>query len=252
MGRVKFIELEKLKIAYQVKGTGIPVVVLHGWGAEANTFRYVLDRLSETHQIYALDLPGFGLSELPPVAWDASDYAKLLTKFFDLLNIDKAHLIGHSYGGRISIVMGAEQPKKVDKLILVDSAGIIPPRTAKYYFQISFAKVGRLMRKCGSSGKRLADSISNRVGSKDYQQAGPMKATLVKSVNQNLRPLLPKIQASTLLIWGENDTDTPISFGEIMQDEIPNAELVILKDAGHFSFLDQPKQFCQAVETFLA
>lgn len=252
MGRVKFIELDTLKIAYQVKGTGIPVVVLHGWGAEANTFRYVLDRLSETHQIYALDLPGFGLSELPPAAWDASDYAKLLTKFFDLLNIDKAHLIGHSYGGRISIVMGAEQPEMVDKLILVDSAGIIPPRTAKYYLQISLAKVGRLMRKCGASGKRLADSISNRVGSKDYQQAGPMRATLVKSVNQNLRPLLPKIQASTLLIWGENDTDTPISFGEIMQDEIPNAELVILKDAGHFSFLDQPKQFCQAVETFLA
>ncbi len=252
MGKVKFIEINNLKIAYQVDGKGTPVILLHGWGAEANTFRYLYDRLLATHQIYALDLPGFGLSETPPNAWDASDYAKLLTIFIDKLNIDKAHLIGHSYGGRISIVLAAEEPEKVDKLILVDSAGIIPPRTIKYYFRIGVAKMGRLIRYCGPPGKQLADSIANRVGSKDYQEAGAMRATLVKSVNQNLRPLLPKIQAPTLLIWGEKDTDTPVSFGKIMQDEIPNAELIILKDAGHFSFLDQPEQFYQTVEPFLA
>lgn len=252
MGRVKFIEIDNLKIAYQVEGSGTPVILLHGWGAEANTFSYVFDRLSNTYQIYALDLPGFGLSEIPPNAWDASDYAKLIGTFYSNLNINKAHLIGHSYGGRISIVLAAEQPEKVDKLILVDSAGIIPPRTMKYYYRISLAKIGRLIRKCGTLGKRLADNIANRVGSSDYKQAGPMRATMVKSVNQNLQPLLPNIQATTLLIWGENDTDTPISFGKIMQDEIPNAELVILKGAGHFSFLDKPKEFCQSVETFLA
>lgn len=252
MEKVKFIEIDNLKVAYRVEGAGIPIVLLHGWGAEANTFRYICDWLSGTHQIYALDLPGFGLSEIPPNAWDASDYAKLITIFLNKLNIDKVHLIGHSYGGRISIVLAAEEPEKVDKLILVDSAGIIPPRTMRYYFRIILAKIGRSIRYCGSSGKHLADSIAHRVGSKDYQQAGPMRATLVKSVNQNLRPLLPKIMASTLLIWGENDTDTPITFGKIMQDEIPNAELVILKGAGHFSFLDKPKQFCQVVETFLA
>lgn len=252
MGRVKFIEIDTLKISYQVEGIGTPIVLLHGWGAEANTFRYVIDRLSDKHQIFALDLPGFGLSEMPPDAWDASDYAKIITTFFDKLNIDKAHLIGHSYGGRISIVLAAEQPEKVNKLILVDSAGIIPPRTMKYYLQISLAKTGRLLRKCGAFGKRLADNIANRVGSKDYKQAGPMRATLVKSVNQNLRPLLPTIKAATLLIWGENDTDTPISFGKIMQNEIPNADLVILKGAGHFSFLDKPEEFCQSVEAFLA
>lgn len=252
MGRVKFIEIANLKIAYQVKGSGTPIVLLHGWGAEANTFRYVIDQLSSTHQIYALDLPGFGLSEIPSEAWDASDYARIISTFFDQLNIDKVHLIGHSYGGRISIVLAAEQPERVNKLILVDSAGIIPPRTVKYHIQISLVKIGRLIRKCGALGRRLADAIANRVGSKDYKQAGPMRATLVKSVNQNLRSILPNITAATLLIWGENDTDTPISFGKIMQDEIPNAELIILKDAGHYSFLDKPKEFCKSVEAFLS
>lgn len=247
-----FIEINDLKIAYQVKGTGTPVVLLHGWGGEANSFKPVFDWLSRSYQVYALDLPGFGLSEMPSTAWDASDYAQFLSTFFYKLNIDKAHLIGHSYGGRISIVMAAEEPEKVDKLILVDSAGIIPSRTAKYYIRVSVAKIGRLMRCCGTLGNRLADSIAQRVGSKDYQEAGPMRATLVKSVNQNLRPLLPKIQASTLLIWGENDTDTPISFGKIMEKEIPDAGLVILKDAGHFSYLDRLPQFCEIVANFLA
>ena len=247
-----FTEIDNLKIAYQVEGAGTPVVLLHGWGGEANSFRPVFDRLSLSHQVYALDLPGFGLSETPPTAWDASDYAKFLSAFFYELNIKKAHLIGHSYGGRISIVMAAEEPEKVDKLILVDSAGIIPPRTAKYYIRISLAKIGRLMRHCGTLGDRLADGIAQRVGSKDYREAGAMRATMVKSVNQDLRPLLPKIQASTLLIWGENDTDTPISFGKIMEKEIPDAGLVILKDAGHFSYLDQLPQFCEIVGNFLA
>ena len=247
-----FTEIDNLKIAYQVEGTGTPVVLLHGWGGEANSFRPVFDQLSRSHQVYALDLPGFGLSEIPPTAWDASDYAKFVSAFFYERNINKAHLIGHSYGGRISIVMAAEEPEKVDKLILVDSAGIIPPRTAKYYMRISLAKIGHLMRHCGTLGDRLADGIAQRVGSKDYREAGPMRATMVKSVNQNLRPLLPKIQASTLLIWGENDTDTPISYGRIMEEEIPDAGLVILKDAGHFSYLDQLPQFCEIVGNFLA
>lgn len=252
MQSVKFLKINNLKIAYQTEGTGAPVVLLHGWGAEANSFKPVFDWLSRSYQVYALDLPGFGLSEMPSTAWDASDYAKFLSAFFHKLNIDKAHLIGHSYGGRISIVMAAEEPEKVDKLILVDSAGIIPPRTVKYYMRVSIAKIGRLIRCCGTLGNRLADSIAQRVGSKDYQEAGPMRATLVKSVNQNLRPLLTKIQASTLLIWGENDTDTPISFGKIMEKEIPDAGLVVLKDAGHFSYLDQLPQFCEIVANFLA
>ncbi len=247
-----FLEIDNLKVAYQVYGTGESVVLLHGWGGEANSFKPVIDQMSRYYKVFALDLPGFGLSEMPTVAWDATDYATFLSVFFEKLKIRKAHLIGHSYGGRISIVMAAHQPHLVDKLILVDSAGIIPPRSLLYYIRIGIAKWGRVIRQCGSVGKRFADALSKMIGSKDYREAGPMQATLVKSVNQDLRPLLPKIEAATLLIWGENDNETPISSGEIMSREIPNSELVILKDAGHFSYLDQFQQFCKIVGKFLA
>ncbi len=248
---VKFIEIDNLKVAYRVGGTGSPVVLLHGWGAESGTFQSVFDSLSSSHQVYSLDLPGFGLSEIPPIAWDAIDYAKLLSSFLDKLNIKKASLIGHSYGGRISIVIAAEEPEKIEKVILVNSAGIKPRRTLKFYCKYLLARIGRIFRRLGRFGNQLANRIADRVGSRDYKEAGPMRGTMVKSVNQDLNPFLSKISAETLLIWGEDDNDTPVSSGRKMENEIPNAELVVLKDAGHFSYLDQTEQFLQIVSNFL-
>lgn len=245
-----FIEINGLKISYQFAGEGETVVLLHGWGAESKSFTPIFQWLSRSHKVYALDLPGFGLSEPPLTGWNATDYARFLTAFFDKLGIDKAHLIGHSYGGRISIVMAAEVPESVAKLILVNSAGL-KRRNSKYYMRVSLSKIGHVLRRCGTFGKNWADALSERAGSTDYRNAGTMRATLVKSVNQDLRPLLPKIEASTLLIWGENDKDTPVSFGKIMAKEIPDAALVILKNAGHFSYLDQFPRFREHVTNFL-
>ncbi len=244
-------QINDLNISYQVAGEGDVVLLLHGWGGEAASFQPVFDWLAQSHKVYALDLPGFGKSQIPPAAWDSSDYAAFVRAFLEKFCIPKVHLIGHSFGGRISIILSAEHPEKVDKLILVDSAGIKPPRTTKYYLRVGMAKVGKVLRKCGTPGVRLANTMAARAGSKDYQEAGEMRATLVKVVNQDLRALLPRITASTLLIWGEHDKDTPVGFGQIMEKEIPDAGLVILKEAGHFSYLDKFPQFCRIVASFL-
>ena len=245
-------EINDLNISYQVAGAGDVVLLLHGWGGEAASFQPVFDWLTQFHKVYALDLPGFGKSQIPPTAWNTSDYAQFVIAFLERFCIPKAHFIGHSFGGRIAIIVSAEYPEKVDKLILVDSAGIKPPRTAKYHLRVGLAKIGKLLRRCGRYGVLVADAIAARAGSKDYQNAGAMRATLVKVVNQDLRPLLPRITASTLLIWGEDDKDTPISFGQIMEKEIPDAGLVVLKEAGHFSYLDKFPQFCRIVASFLS
>ena len=244
-------EINGLKIAYQVAGEGNAVLLLHGWGGESASFQPVFDWLAQSHKVYAPDLPGFGKSQIPSTAWDSSDYAQFVIAFLEKFGIPEAHFIGHSFGGRISIIVSAEYPEKVDKLILVDSAGIIPPRTAKYHLRVGLAKIGKLLRRCGKLGVFVADAMSARAGSKDYQDAGNMRATLVKVVNQDLRPFLPRITASTLLIWGEDDQDTPVTFGHIMEKEIPDAGLVVLKEAGHFSYLDQFPQFCRIVASFL-
>ena len=244
-------EINGLKIAYQVAGEGDVVLLLHGWGGEAASFQPVFEWIAHSHKVYALDLPGFGKSQVPPTAWNTSNYAQFVIAFLEKFRIPKAHFIGHSFGGRISIIVSAEYPEKVDKLILVDSAGIKPRRTTKYYFRVGLAKIGKSLRRCGKYGTLIADAVSVRAGSKDYQNAGDMRATLVKVVNQDLRSRLPRITAPTLLIWGEDDKDTPVSFGQIMEKEIPDAGLVVLKEAGHFSYLDQFPQFCRIVASFL-
>ena len=249
--RTQQLILNSLKISYQVAGEGDVVLLLHGWGGEAASFQPVFDWLAQSHKVYALDLPGFGKSQIPPTAWNTSDYAQFVIAFLEKFRIPKAHFIGHSFGGRISIIVSAEYPEKVNKLILVDSAGINPRRTIKYHLRVGLAKIGKLLRRCGKYGVLVADAMSTRAGSKDYQNAGDMRATLVKVVNQDLRSLLPRIAASTLLIWGEDDKDTPVSFGQIMQKEIPDAGLVVLKEAGHFSYLDKFPQFCRIVASFL-
>ena len=244
-------EINNLNVSYQVAGEGDVVLLLHGWGGEAASFQPVFEWLAQSHKVYALDLPGFGKSQIPLTAWDTSDYAQFVMAFLKKFCIRKAHLIGHSFGGRISIILSAEHPETVDKLILVDSAGIRPPRTTRYYLRVGMAKVGKGLRRCGKFGIRLANAMAARAGSKDYQEAGEMRATFVKVVNQDLRALLPRISASTLLIWGEHDKDTPVSFGKIMEKEIPDAGLVVLEDAGHFSYLDKFPQFCRIVASFL-
>ena len=248
------VEIDGLKVFYEVGGTGETVVLLHGWGGQSESFKPVFDFLINGYKTYSLDLPGFGKSDMPPCPWGADDYTRLILGFFEELQIAKANIIAHSFGGRIAIVLAAKQPEKVDKLVLVDSAGLKPRRTVKYHVRVSIAKMGKLLfsaRLFGTFGNKARKAISRLVGSKDYQDAGEMRGTFVKVVNEDLRPLLPKIRASTLLVWGEKDTATPISHAKIMENEIEDAGLVVLQNAGHFSYLDNFPQFCRIVSRFL-
>ncbi len=249
-----FITLDEINFYYEFKGTGKSIILLHGWGGEAASFRPVFDFLSQTFKVYALDLPGFGRSTPPPVPWGSNDYALFIIKFLSEMGIVKTDLIGHSFGGRIAINLAANFPEKVEKLILIDSAGIKPGRTVKYYLRVLIAKTGKRffsLRFFGKSGRNLKDTLYNRIGSKDYREAGKMRNTLVKVVNEDLTPLLSKIKSPTLLIWGENDKETPVSYAKIMEREIEDVGLVILKGAGHFSYLDRFQQFCLIASNFL-
>ena len=250
-----FIEIDGLKIYYESKGEGAFVVLLHGWGGQASSFKPVFDFLIKSHRVYVLDFPGFGRSDMPPHTWGTFDYASFISKFCAKLGITKTRIIGHSFGGRIAIVLAANFPKTVDKLILVNSAGIRLKRTVKYYTFITIAKMGKILLSApifGKYGEQIKDALYNYVGSEDYRNAGELRDVLVKVVNEDLRHLLSKIEVPTLLVWGEKDKKTPISHARIMEEEIKNARLVILKNAGHFSYLDEFPQFCRIISQFLS
>jgi pimeloyl-ACP methyl ester carboxylesterase len=264
---LKSIELQHLKITY-ISNVEAPqastsvaekevVVLLHGWGCSIETMLPIYHYLAPNYTVYALDFPGCGGSDQPPVPWGIAEYVQLLLGWLDALQIPRATFIGHSHGGRVSLVLAAQHPERVKRLILVDSAGIRAPRNFRYYRRVYFYKVAK--RVIALPGVRrwqpmLRKRLMKLLGSEDYGSVKPgvMQGTFIKLVNEDLRPVLKSIKASSLLIWGENDQDTPVSDGKIMEHEIPDAGLVILKGAGHFSYLDCFPQFCAVISSFLS
>lgn len=247
------LDVAGLRTRYLARGSGPAVLVLHGWGASIEAIFPILTGLERVGSVYALDLPGFGESALPPEPWGVQEYQRFVACFMDALGIERASLVGHSNGGRIAIRMASTEPQRVERLVLVDSAGIRPKRTLRWYRRVAMAKLGKhAARLLGTPGERLRERLVSRAGSSDYLAAGAMRPTLVKLVNSDLREHLPHVAAPTLLIWGSEDTDTPLADGRLMERLIPDAGLVVFEGAGHYSYLDQSARFATVASHFLA
>src|SRR5262249_11392237 len=144
--------------------------------------------------------------------------------------ISRAHLLGHSVGGRFAIHLAANHPERVEKLVLAGASGVKPRRKPSYYFKVALAKTGKFAA-CylGSAGEALRRRIYDRIASPDYRSAGVLRPTFIRIINHDIRPFLPKIKAKTLLIWGKNDEETPLYAGEEMHARIPGSELVVME-----------------------
>lgn len=251
----KTIDIHGVRVRYDVAGCGeTPVIVLHGWGCTAQTVKVLSDACSDsTTTVYTLDLPGFGGSQEPAEVWGIEDYTAMLEDFTKALGIARPVLVGHSFGGRMSIVYASRND--TDRVILVDAAGVKPHRTLKYYAKVYSFKTAKFLAPL-LMGKRRADALIERMrgrsGSSDYASATPkMRAIMSRVVNEDLCHLMPKIKAPTLLIWGENDTATPLSDAKKMERLIPDAGLVSYPGAGHYSFLERQAQTAAVIASFL-
>ncbi len=248
------VELNGLKIHFKVSGQGRDLLLLHGWGAELSAMRPLHKHYERFFKTYSLDLPGFGLSDPPPRKWGVAEYAGLVSSFLQNQGIKSPIMLGHSFGGKISIYMAAEK-YPIRKLILVDSAGVVPPRSASYYVRVYAYKTARYIMELPGLKRVFAqrlERIKSQAGSEDYRRArGVMRETLVKVVNQDLTSMMSKIDVPTLLVWGVDDTATPVADGRLMEQLIPTADLVELENAGHYSYLDCFPRFVQVTGYFL-
>lgn len=253
----KEIEIEGLRIVYEDSGRpeGKPVVILHGWGCNHATVRSIAACLDDGMRVISVDLPGHGKSEEPKEIWGSDDFATVILKLIENLKLEKPSLIGHSFGGRTIIAMASKfSPELFNKVILVDSAGITPKRSLKYYYKVysykTFKKIA-LFLFGDEKGRQMIEKSLKKKGSADYQAASPkMRAIMSKCVNEDLKKRLSDIKIPTLLIWGENDTSTPLSDAKLMEKAIPDAGLVSFPDCGHYSFLDNPLGFKAVVREF--
>jgi pimeloyl-ACP methyl ester carboxylesterase len=248
------IEINGLKSNFKVSGEGATVVLMHGWGCEISTFAQLETYLKNNFKVYNLDFPGFGKSQSPPTPWGTADYEAWFKSFLKSNHIENPILIGHSFGGRIAIRTAKDTP--IAKMILIGSAGVKPTRSFNYYFKVYSFKAMKMFASLPGIyewfGKDMIEERRRAAGSSDYQQASEvMRGTLSKVVNEDLQEFMPSVKASTLLIYGENDTATPVKDAKIMEKLIPDAGLVVLKNAGHYVFLEQAAQVHAIIGSFL-
>lgn len=247
--------IHEIDTHYLTAGQGQPVLLLHGWGSSVEPYRQTIDLLSQNYFVIALDLPGFGKTAEPKRPYSVDDYVDFVLEFLKLFSIDRLSLVGHSFGGRVIIKMANRSlPFSLDKIVLIDSAGIKPQPSKKKSWKQRCYKIGKALAQCKPVARcfpGLLEKLRVKFGSADYVAASPlMRQTLVKVVNEDLTPLLPGIHAPTLLIWGENDTATPLSDGQKMEKAIASAGLAVIHNAGHFSFVEQPFVYRSIMASF--
>lgn len=255
----KDLQLNGLRLHYEETGpdTGAPVVLMHGWGCTHSTVRSIAAQLEGYMHVYSLDLPGFGKSDEPDSIWGTREYADFIHTAVKALDIEHPSLIGHSFGGRVGILYSSLYD--TDRLVLVDAAGVKPRRkltkasTWLYYWKVYRYKTIKFLlpRLFGKKGRQWLQQYSSKAGSADYRNSSPrMKAVMSRCVNEDLCHVMPSIKAPTLLIWGENDTATPLSDAIIMEKLIPDCGKVAFPGCGHYSFLDNPFGFRAALQEF--
>ncbi|MDY3118805.1 MAG: alpha/beta hydrolase [Peptoniphilus sp.] len=249
------IRIDGKKIAVVDTRVGKEVAfVLHGWGAAIESVVPIVNSLKDRFRVIAYDSLGHGDSDEPDTVIGGDDYVDLLKKIYDYYGVERAVCVGHSFGGKTLSAFAAIYPEKVDKLVLVDASGVLPKRAFSYYWKVYTFKVLKNLYKLlffwQDTDKTMA-RFYKKFGSDDYKAAdGIMRKVFVKVVNESTEEYFEKIQAETLLIWGDDDDDTPLYMAKIFEEKIPEAGLVVLK-GGHFSYLDAYGQFDAVLRAFL-
>ena len=235
--------IQDLNINYIQYGEGKDIVLLHGWGQNIEMMKPLGNNLCNDFRITIIDFPGFGESSEPKEPWTIENYAMLLEKIIKELNIKKPIMIGHSFGGRVAICYSARN--SIEKLILFGSPCI------RVKENLSFSvKVLKTLKKIPGLNN-FGEYMKKYIGSRDYKAASPiMRQTLVEVVNEDLSKYAREIEEPTLLIWGEQDTEAPVSEAKELEKLMMDAALIILPGT-HYAYLENLPRVTLILQEFL-
>ena len=236
------IKIQGLNVNYIQYGEGKDIVLLHGWGQNIEMMKPIGDNFSNKFRITILDFPGFGESDEPLSAWNIGDYSNLLEEFIKELKIKKPIVIGHSFGGRVAIKYSSRNP--IEKLVLFGS----PCIRIQEDLSLSVKILKKLKTLPGMNN--LGEYMKKYIGSRDYKAASPiMRQTLVEVVNEDLSKYAREIEEPTLLIWGEHDTEAPVSDAKELEKIMIDAALITLPGT-HYAYLENLNQVVNILNNF--
>jgi pimeloyl-ACP methyl ester carboxylesterase len=220
------------------------VVLLHGLSGSSRWWNRTMDAFARRYRVLVPDVVGFGRTRCPGPLPGIAELASILAEWMEMRGVPRAHVVGHSMGGQLAVHLAAEHPQRVARLVLVDAAGIRRP--------LSPATVLRFAREVAPPA-RWGDPVFLPVIVRDAMTAGPRN--ILRAIRHiladDVRPLLGRIAAPTLVLWGGRDTIVPVAHAADFRAAIPGARLVVLPRAAHNPMVDRPAEFNRAVLRFL-
>ncbi|WP_397546512.1 alpha/beta fold hydrolase [Rhodothermus marinus] len=253
--------LERLHLEVQGPEDGPPVLLLHGWGSSARLMAPIAEALADRYRVFNVDLPGHGLTPPPPEPWGVAEHAALVAELIRRRIGRPVVLVGHSNGGRIGLYLASEPDGAalLRALVLISPSGMRPRRPWHYYLRATLARLLKAPFQVLPQPLRepALDWLRHTVvwkalGSSDYRRLeGVMRETFVRIVNTYVEDRLARIDIPVLVFWGERDRAVGRAQMERLVQALPDAGLVVLKNAGHYGYLDAPDTFIATTRYFL-
>ena len=217
------------------------IVFLHGWGLSGESFNRIISKLGDDVSILKIDLFGFGKSGLPQKYFDTYEYAYHIFLLIKKLNINQVVLVGHSFGGRLAILLSSVFDIKIEKLFLCASAGLVRFDLINW-FKIKKFKLAKWCVK----KKIFKEKYLDRFGSRDYKNAGlELRQVMSNVVNQDLSKWVMKINCETTMVWDKNDKETGYWICKKLKRFISTSNVIIYKTGGHFAIFYNVNKFAK-------
>ena len=237
--KINQVEINYVRYGNKNKQT---VVLLHGWGQNIEMMKPIGDNLD--NDVIIIDLPGFGESSEPTYPWMVDDYVESIKELLDNLKVKNPILIGHSFGGKISLLYASKY--KVNKLILFGSP-----------FKKEIEKLSMKTRLLKSAKKlpgmeKIADIAKKHIGSTDYKNASKvMREILVNTVNYDITSEVSKIKCPTIIVWGDLDEAVPLSDAYILEDLIKDSAVIVYEGCTHYAYLENLGKTISIINSFI-
>jgi pimeloyl-ACP methyl ester carboxylesterase len=272
---LRHVEIHGHKVAYRLAGTGETILLIHGMAGSSRTWRAVMPALAQHYQVLAPDLVGHGSSEKPPGDYSLGAFASGLRDLMDVLDVDRATVVGQSLGGGVAMQFAYQFPERCTRLVLVSSGGLgrevswmlralslpgselVLPVVAPAFVRERGNAISVWLRDHGVKSQRAAEMWQAYISLSQPENRRAFLRTLRavvdpggQAVDASDRLYLTE-SMPTLIIWGDNDKIIPVAHAHTAHAALPGSRLEIFEGAGHFPQVEAPEQFVDVVMDFI-